>query len=80
MPEPEQSAEAEATPGQPLLRIVKGDPTPEETAALVTVVAAMAAETGDRSSKPRRPEWSAHHRKLRGVHRHGPGAWRAGAR
>ncbi|MCW2827257.1 MAG: hypothetical protein JWQ67_873 [Marmoricola sp.] len=80
MPEPEQSAEAEATPGQPLLRIVKGDPTPEETAALVTVVAAMASGPEDRSSKPRRPEWSAHHRKLRGVHRHGPGAWRAGAR
>ena len=37
-------AETEETePQQPLLRIVKGDPTPEEVAALVTVVSAMAA-------------------------------------
>ena len=27
-----------------------------------------------------KPEWGAHHRKLRGTHRHGPGAWRASVR
>jgi hypothetical protein len=66
----------------PLLRIVKGDPTPEEVAALVAVVSAMAAgaaEAASKQAKPR-PEWSANHRKLRGTHRHGPGAWRAHAR
>jgi hypothetical protein len=66
----------------PLLRIVKGDPTPEELAALVAVVASMAAgaaETASRQERPR-PEWSARHRALRGTHRHGPGAWRASVR
>jgi hypothetical protein len=67
---------------QPLLRIVKGDPTPEEVAALVSVVSAMAAGAADAASKQSRPkpEWSAHHRKLRGTHRHGPGAWRTHGR
>jgi hypothetical protein len=68
----------ETTP--PLLRIVKGDPTPEELAALVTVVSAMAAgAAGDAKPAPR-PEWSAPHRRVRGTHRHGAGAWRASAR
>jgi hypothetical protein len=65
----------------PLLRIVKGNPTPEEVAALVTVVSAMAAGAQASNAKARpRPEWGAHHRRLRGTHRHGPGAWRATAR
>lgn len=61
----------------PLLRIVKGDPTPEEVAALVSVVSAMAAgaQAAVAEAKPK-PEWGAHHRKVRGIHRHGPGAWR----
>ncbi|MEO5654315.1 MAG: acyl-CoA carboxylase epsilon subunit [Marmoricola sp.] len=65
---------------QPLLRVVKGDPSPAEVAALVAVVSAMAAgaAAADAGSEPR-SEWSAHHRKLRGIHRHGPGAWRANA-
>ena len=63
----------------PLLRIVKGDPTPEQVAALVAVVSSLAAgETG--SEKQPRAEWSARHRALRSPHRHGPGAWRASAR
>jgi hypothetical protein len=76
------SSDTEQEHQQPLLRIVKGDPTPEEVAALVSVVSAMAAgaaEAASTQARPR-PEWSAHHRKLRGTHRHGPGAWRAHAR
>jgi hypothetical protein len=67
---------------QPLLRVVKGDPSPEELAALVTVVSAMsaAAAEADAGQKRPKPEWSAHHRKLRAPHRHGPGAWRTSAR
>jgi hypothetical protein len=67
---------------QPLLRIVKGDPTPEEIAALVTVVSAMAAGAAEAAAteKAPKPEWSAHRRKLRTTHRHGPGAWRGSAR
>jgi hypothetical protein len=67
---------------QPLLRIVKGDPTPEEVAALVAVVSAMAAGAAAAAAKVKapKPEWSAHHRKPRATHRHGAGAWRASAR
>jgi hypothetical protein len=70
----------EETP--PLLRIIKGDPTPEEVAALVSVVSAMAAGAAEAATKDKAPtpEWSAHRRKLRATHRHGPGAWRASAR
>ena len=63
----------------PLLRVVRGDPTPEQLAALVAVVAATAAASQD-DVPQRRPEWSARHRLLRPAHRHGPGAWRASAR
>ncbi len=64
----------------PLLRVVTGDPTPEELAALVAVVSAMAAGAAAAGEKQApRPEWSARHRGLRPPHRHGPGAWRASA-
>jgi len=60
---------------RPLLRVVKGDATPEEIAALVAVVASL----GGGAEPPRRrtPEWSAHHRKTRVSLRHGPGGWRS---
>jgi Acyl-CoA carboxylase epsilon subunit len=66
----------------PLLRIVKGDPRPEEVAALVSVVSALAAGAAEAAAKQKRPTpaWSAHHRKLRSPHRHGAGAWRDSAR
>jgi acyl-CoA carboxylase epsilon subunit len=78
----EDPTAVEPVESQPLLRIVKGDPTPEEVAALVAVVSSMAnaaAESAAREKAPR-PEWSARHRMLRSTHRHGPGAWRASAR
>jgi hypothetical protein len=77
-----ESTEPETTSDPPLLRIVKGDPTPEEVAALVAVVSAMAAGTAEEAGAglPRRSEWSAPHHRVRGVHRHGPGAWRASGR
>jgi len=61
----------------PLLRVVKGDPTPEELAALVGVIASM----GGPVEAPRRhtSEWSAHHRKVRVTPPHGPGGWRSSA-
>jgi hypothetical protein len=61
-------------PAPPLLRIVRGDPTPEEVAALVTV---LAARSGGGSAEPPPPPsaWSrpsfAHGRPLSP----GPGAW-----
>jgi hypothetical protein len=76
----ESGGTAESAP--PLLRIVKGNPSPEETAALVAVVSAMAGAAAEQAAQEEapRPEWSARHRLLRKPHRHGPGAWRASAR
>ena len=66
------------TPGpqQPLLKVVRGDATPEEVAAIVAVLASL---RGGEEAAPRRrpPHWSAHHRKVRGSLPHGPGGWRS---
>ena len=61
-------------PSRPHLRVVRGDPTPEELAALVTVVASL----GGGEEPPAGPvsEWSAPHRKVRTTYPHGPGGWR----
>jgi hypothetical protein len=61
----------------PLLRVVKGDPTPEELAALVAVLAGL----GSTEAAPARrtPEWSAPRRLQRVAHRHGPDGWRSSA-
>jgi hypothetical protein len=59
----------------PYLRVVKGDPAPEELAALVAVLASLG---GPADVPPRRtPEWNAPRRLHRVPQAHGPGGWRA---
>jgi hypothetical protein len=70
------AAETEQTP-TPFLRVVKGDATEEEIAALVTVLASVGAPVMP-PGKPA-PAWSAHHRKVRVTLPHGPGGWRSSA-
>jgi hypothetical protein len=62
---------------KPVLRVINGDATPEEVAALVAVFASL----GDDAAPPKRrtPEWSANHRKVRTTLPHGPGGWRSSA-
>ena len=64
---------------RPLLRVVKGDPTHHELAALVAVLSSLGASVAGTPRAVPRSEWSAHHRKVRGSHIHGPGAWRTSA-
>ena len=59
----------------PALRVVKGQPSAEELAALVAVVASLGEPA--RPAPRRTPEWNAARRLQRVVHRPGPGAWRA---
>ena len=64
----------------PFLRVVRGDPSAEEIAALVVVLEAAAAATqADRTTDRPRSEWSAHHRRVAGSLSAGPGGWRSSA-
>ena len=69
--------EAAAAPPR-LLRVVKGNPTPEELAALIAVVAARSAAGAPAKPKPR-SEWGHPGRAVRGVHRPGRRRWRRAA-
>jgi hypothetical protein len=57
------------------LKVVHGNPSPEELAALVTVIAAGSG--GAPQPVPARSLWSSP--RLRGGHHPGRGAWRASA-
>jgi hypothetical protein len=76
-----RSDEAErATPdaAPALLRVEHGDPTDEELAALIAVLASRTA-VEPTPPGPRRSEWASPARAVRRTHRHGPGGWRAAA-
>jgi Acyl-CoA carboxylase epsilon subunit len=62
----------------PLLRVVKGDPTPEELAALVAVVTARRGAGTAPAPRPR-PVWGHPAAAMRRALSAGPGAWRASA-
>jgi Acyl-CoA carboxylase epsilon subunit len=68
---------------EPVLQVVKGDPTDEELAALVAVVAARAATqaAADAAVAPeqRASDWASYWRNVRQPLQHGPGRWRASA-
>jgi hypothetical protein len=58
----------------PEIEVVKGDPTPEELAALVAVIAARRAAPADEPDQP--STWAAYWRSLRQPLPHGPSGWR----
>jgi hypothetical protein len=65
--------------GEAALRVVHGDATPEEIAALVAVLAARSGSAAGAARLPARPAgggWSDRSRQLRRPLRPGPGAWR----
>ena len=63
----------------PLLRVVRGDPTAEELAALLAVLTARAATAGG-SGDGRRSAWNDPARLVRRPVAPGPGGWVASAR
>ena len=67
------------TGGEPFLRVVRGDATEEEVAALVAVLASLGSNRAAGRPAPRRTEWNAPHRLHRRLLPHGPGGWRASA-
>jgi hypothetical protein len=64
---------------QPLLRVVRGNPSAEELAALTVVVAALAQRRTSRRPTPA-GAWASSPDALRRPLRPGPGAWRASGR
>jgi hypothetical protein len=65
---------------EPRLTIVRGDPTPEEIAALAAVLTARLAPAGEaRAGEAARSGWSSRVRTMRSPLSRGPGAWRASA-
>ena len=61
---------------RPVLRIVRGEPTDDETAALVAVLAAL-ARGSTAAVVPPRSQWRNRARNIRPAIGPGPGAWRA---
>ena len=60
---------------QPLLRVVRGEPTAEELAALVAVVTARSAASPEAAP---RSAWTDRALLVRRCPAPGPGAWRTG--
>jgi hypothetical protein len=69
---------APSEPAIPLLRIVSGEPHPDEVAAL-TVVLSLAAAPASEAGPPAPGPWSDPATRLRRAPAPGPGAWRSSA-
>jgi len=65
-----------AEPRRPLLKLVRGDATPEEIAAIVAVLAAHAAAAAVPAPRPPRSVWADRSSALRVGTGHGSGGWR----
>jgi Acyl-CoA carboxylase epsilon subunit len=76
------SADDDRPAGEPLLRVVRGDASPEEIAGLVAVLMARSGVPGGegrRSPRPPVSAWADRSRQLRRPLHPGPGAWRRSA-
>jgi hypothetical protein len=68
------------TDSGPVLRVIRGDATPEEIAALVAVLMSRSASGAEvPPSRPAPSAWSDRSRLLRRPLFPGPGAWRRSA-
>lgn len=75
-----RSADDDQPRREPLLRVVRGDATPEEIAALVAALLARSADAGAPSqARSVQNSWSDRSRQLRRPLFPGPGAWRRSA-
>jgi hypothetical protein len=66
-------------PQRPLLRVVRGEPTAEELAALTVVVAALSQRRARKRPVPV-GAWASYADGHRRSLQHGPGGWRAAGR
>jgi hypothetical protein len=66
-------------PRRPVLRIVRGDPSPEEVAALAAVLAAASGGGAPEPDSGPRSVWTERSALVRRPLHPGPGAWQASA-
>jgi hypothetical protein len=66
-------------PGRPTLRLVRGDATDEEIAALLAVILVGSGDTDAAPAPKVTSAWTDRAALLRGARTPGPGAWRASA-
>lgn len=67
----------ESGPARPPLRVIRGDATPEEIAAIIAVLAtASGAGDGTGDSASARSRWAEPASRMRPALAHGRGAWR----
>ena len=67
-------------PTEPVLRVVKGNPTAEELAAVLAVLSAGASSAASPDEPSAPSGWSAYWRSVRAPLVAGPGAWRSSGR
>ncbi|MDQ2811689.1 MAG: acyl-CoA carboxylase subunit epsilon [Actinomycetota bacterium] len=72
-------ADRDQPPAPPLLRVIRGDATPEEIAALVAVLMAVRPADDGAPAAPARSAWSDPSVRLHVPPHAGPGAWRRSA-
>ena len=63
------------TPDAPLLAVVKGEPTPEELAALTAVVLSLGSGEADAPERPSARHW-IRRQQLQLAPKPGPGSWK----
>lgn len=74
------SGDGQEPTARPPLRVVSGDATAEEIAAIVAVLASTGSTDPAPASDTGRSRWAAPAARLRSPVPHGPGAWRTSAR
>jgi hypothetical protein len=78
--QPERGWETAAPQPAPVLEIVRGNPSAEQVAALVAVLAMRGARSADAAhASGGRSEWSSRSRLMRAPLTRGTGGWRASA-
>jgi hypothetical protein len=65
---------------QPVFSVVKGSPTEDELAAVMTVLTTRLGGQRQENQTPARSGWSAYWRSVRSPIQPGPSAWRMSAR
>lgn len=65
---------------QPMFSVVKGSPTEDELAAVMTVLSTRLTAKRPEDAAPARTGWSAYWRSVRSPIQPGPSAWRMSAR